>query len=138
MSWGPSWTAERIAELKDLWARHFTASQVAKKMGGITRNAVLGKLHRMNGAARPALPKAQRPKRPRRKVEYKPPSPIGELPQAVDLPADESFFACSIIELTPTTCRWPLDGDPMLYCGAQKGRGSYCVRHYRIGHRLGR
>jgi GcrA cell cycle regulator len=141
-----SWTADRIAELKQLWARHFTASQVASRMGGgVTRNAVLGKLHRENGAERAPLPKPARPKRKpaRRKVQYKPLQQELEPPlEVINLPPDQSPFACSIIELTARSCRWPLDDHPttdmpMRYCGAPMTSGSYCGRHARLAWKPG-
>ena len=41
------WTDERITELKRLWSEGFSASQIAERLGGITRNAVIGKVHRL-------------------------------------------------------------------------------------------
>jgi GcrA cell cycle regulator len=134
-----SWTSERIAKLKQLWARHFTASQVASRLGGgVTRSAVLGKLHRENGAERAPLPKPARPKRKpaRRKiVHYEPPKLSLEPIEVINLPPDQSPFACTIMELTSRSCRWPLDEHPsadMRWCGAPMSRGSYCGRHARM------
>src|SRR5690625_800180 len=42
-----SWTDERVETLKELWAEGKSASQIAKEMGGVTRNAVIGKVHRL-------------------------------------------------------------------------------------------
>ncbi len=42
-----SWTDERVEKLKELWAEGMSASQIAKTMGGVTRNAVIGKVHRL-------------------------------------------------------------------------------------------
>ena len=42
-----SWTDERVDKLKELWAEGMSASQIAKVMGGVTRNAVIGKVHRL-------------------------------------------------------------------------------------------
>lgn len=42
-----SWTDERVEKLKELWAEGKSASQIAKEMGGVTRNAVIGKVHRL-------------------------------------------------------------------------------------------
>ncbi|MEG9861308.1 MAG: GcrA family cell cycle regulator [Parvularculales bacterium] len=47
-----SWTEERVETLKELWATGLSASQIARQMGGITRNAVIGKVHRLGLAAR--------------------------------------------------------------------------------------
>ncbi len=55
-----SWTDEKVAKLKELWGKGNTASQIAEIIGGISRNAVIGKAHRLNLSAkiktRPATP----------------------------------------------------------------------------------
>ena len=54
-----SWTEEKVAKLKELWGKGNTASQIAEIIGGISRNAVIGKAHRLNLSAkiktRPAI-----------------------------------------------------------------------------------
>ena len=42
-----SWTEEKVAKLKELWGKGNTASQIAEIIGGISRNAVIGKAHRL-------------------------------------------------------------------------------------------
>ena len=42
-----SWTDERVEKLKELWTEGMSASQIAKVLGGVTRNAVIGKVHRL-------------------------------------------------------------------------------------------
>jgi GcrA cell cycle regulator len=66
-----SWTDERVSTLKKLWLDGLSASQIAKQLGGVTRNAVIGKVHRLglSGRAAPSQParpafKAPRPARP--------------------------------------------------------------------------
>lgn len=49
-----SWTDERIARLKDMWEGGSTASQIADELGGVSRNAVIGKAHRLGLKARPS------------------------------------------------------------------------------------
>jgi GcrA cell cycle regulator len=49
-----SWTDERIERLKELWTRGMTASQIADELGGVSRNAVIGKAHRLGLQARPS------------------------------------------------------------------------------------
>jgi GcrA cell cycle regulator len=65
------WTDERVETLKKLWLDGLSASQIAKQLGGVTRNAVIGKVHRLglSGRASPSQPahpvfKAPRPARP--------------------------------------------------------------------------
>ena len=57
-----SWTDERIDRLKALWSEGNTASQIADDLGGVSRNAVIGKAHRLGLAARPSPVKASEPK----------------------------------------------------------------------------
>ena len=47
-----SWTDEKVQKLKELWKKGYTASQIADALGGTTRNAVIGKAHRLNLEAR--------------------------------------------------------------------------------------
>ncbi len=49
-----SWTEERIEKLKDLWSKGMTASQIAEELGGVSRNAVIGKAHRLDLQSRPS------------------------------------------------------------------------------------
>ncbi len=62
-----SWTDERVELLKKLWADGLSASQIAAELGGITRNAVIGKVHRLglSGRAKSASSAAPRPRKPR-------------------------------------------------------------------------
>ena len=46
------WTEEKVNKLKDLWGKGQTASQIAEIIGGVTRNAVIGKAHRLNLSAK--------------------------------------------------------------------------------------
>ena len=57
-----AWTEDRVETLKKLWADGLSASQIAKQLGGVTRNAVIGKVHRLglSGRAAPSRP-ARRP-----------------------------------------------------------------------------
>ena len=72
-----AWNDERVDLLKKLWADGLSASQIAGELGGVTRNAVIGKVHRLSlsgrakpsgGAVRANRPKAPRPPRATRTV----------------------------------------------------------------------
>jgi len=71
------WTDERVETLKTLWLDGLSASQIAKQLGGVTRNAVIGKVHRLglSGRATPSQPTpvAFKPPRPARPVGVAPP-----------------------------------------------------------------
>jgi GcrA cell cycle regulator len=56
-----SWTDERIDRLKDLWSKGMTASQIADELGGVSRNAVIGKAHRLGLQSRPSPVKPNEP-----------------------------------------------------------------------------
>ena len=47
-----SWTSEKVEKLKELWSKGHTASQIAEMLGDTTRNAVIGKAHRLNLSAK--------------------------------------------------------------------------------------
>lgn len=135
-----SWTDERIDELRRLWAEGLSASQIANELGGVTRNAVIGKIHRMglSGRVKAQKPRAAAaPRRtPSRQAAVRPAAPAQPRVMAVgsaavkvverDIPAPALEAApepvavaeivpfgggVSLLELTPTSCRWPV-GDP--------------------------
>ncbi|MGC9370776.1 MAG: GcrA family cell cycle regulator [Paracoccaceae bacterium] len=95
-----SWTEERVETLKKMWAEGQSASQIAKELGGVTRNAVIGKVHRLGlsnragGGGKTAKekpsPKAEAPAaKPKAKAEPKPapaPQPAPEAAPAAAAP----------------------------------------------------
>jgi GcrA cell cycle regulator len=126
----PEWRTERLREL--MAPRNLTAQQIAIELG-ITRNAVIGKCHRLK-LPLPMRPAAapERKRKPRLKPIWKPrPAP------AVTVCAPVAG-AVSMIDLTSQTCRWPLwedDRAPRLYCGAQViTGGSYCREHSGLAY----
>ncbi len=59
-----SWTDERVETLKKMWGEGQSASQIAKELGGVTRNAVIGKVHRLGLSNRAGgAPPSQRPRK---------------------------------------------------------------------------
>jgi GcrA cell cycle regulator len=145
-----TWTDQRVTLLKQLWSEGLSASQIAGELGGITRNAVIGKVHRLglSGRAKPpsAAPRPRRPRAPShpmassafriqgntalaRLPEPEPePEPMMEL-----VPEPLSCERVTILELRECMCRWPL-GDPgredFRFCGTRTNPGaSYCAHH---------
>jgi GcrA cell cycle regulator len=135
-----SWTEERVELLKKWWAEGLSASQIAGRLGqGISRNAVIGKVHRLNlsGRAQPqrtAAPRAPRKPRepshpgrpavppslptagtaalkplPREVVAPRPTAPPE--PQPLRLIALPKGGRITILQLSDKTCKWPI-GDP--------------------------
>ena len=78
-----SWTDERIERLKDMWTRGMTASQIADELGGVSRNAVIGKAHRLGLQARPS------PVKPNEVAAAEPaePAPVAAPQASSDFPA---------------------------------------------------
>ncbi|MBD3730218.1 MAG: GcrA cell cycle regulator [Sphingomonadales bacterium] len=70
-----SWTDERIATLKKMWESGATASQIADELGGVSRNAVIGKAHRLGLKSRPSPVKPNEPKAAKKKVAAPKPAP---------------------------------------------------------------
>ena len=78
------WTEERVAELKKLWAEGHSASQIAKRLGSVTRNAVIGKVHRLglSGRATPSRPVKRPPRLARPKPQQQMPRQASAAPAA--------------------------------------------------------
>ncbi|MGF7152334.1 GcrA family cell cycle regulator [Novosphingobium gossypii] len=76
-----SWTDERIEKLTKMWEGGSTASQIADELGGVSRNAVIGKAHRLGLKARPSPVKAnEKPARPAAPAAPKKPKPADTVP----------------------------------------------------------
>ena len=91
-----SWTDERVELLKTMWGEGKSASQIAKELGGVTRNAVIGKVHRLGLSNRSAPSKATKEKAPAKEAAAKPaakptkeaaPEPKKEAAPAAEKPA---------------------------------------------------
>lgn len=121
------WPADRIEQLKGLWERGFSGSQIAAEMGGLTRNAVIGKAHRL-GLSKRITTKA----RPYIRKRLMPTAMAKDQPEFRDEPvrlADEP----DIIAVGKNQCRWPVgvcEYDRHLFCGHVTPSGaSYCGFH---------
>jgi GcrA cell cycle regulator len=91
-----SWTDERIERLRDMWTRGMTASQIAEELGAVSRNAVIGKAHRLGLQSRPSPVKPNEPA-PAARAEAAPepaqPEATSDFPAttALDVPGDPPF-----------------------------------------------
>ncbi|MEN2494640.1 MAG: hypothetical protein TECD_00544 [Hyphomicrobiaceae bacterium hypho_1] len=148
-----SWTDERVELLKKYWSEGLSASQIAGRLGGITRNAVIGKVHRLGLSGRTTTNRLKS-SRPRRQVvttkrvnKAKLPKPenfmlksfydrIGDAEpysaptEDIEIPIEERK---SLQDLTENSCRWPI-GDPQTpefhFCNAERVPGlPYCEHH---------
>lgn len=151
------WSDERIAQLKSLNDQGMSATQIAVIMGGISRNAVIGKIHRLK-LKRVERTRAQRKADARRGIETlrkrraeeapKPAKPRavkpgGPPPKPWHMPASAAEVAeiipsnlKTLLDLEENDCRWPYGhvGTPGFgFCGKRKQPGiSYCTSHARI------
>src|SRR5262245_10645428 len=131
------WTAERVELLPLLWAEGLSASQIAAQLkGGITRSAVIGKVHRLKLPGRePRKPAQRKPYRRRANGVPKPPTPPPrpmppEPPQPQ--PGAPHMRSLPLFKLKPQHCRWPLGGmldPPRLFCAADTQGEVYCPFH---------
>ena len=88
-----SWTEERIDRLKAMWTKGATASQIAEELGGVSRNAVIGKAHRLGLESRPSPVKAgeEKDKKPKAAPAPKAPKPVAAKP--APSPVESKFQA---------------------------------------------
>lgn len=156
-----NWTEERVEQLRKLWADGLSASQIAAQLGNVSRNAVIGKVHRLKlssrGRSTAAAPRAKKPaaastatkstksSAPMRTMT----STVGNTalkiaydtePVARHRPMENVVVPMSrklhLVELTERTCKWP-NGDPLTesfsFCGVDSAdTGPYCQYHSRI------
>lgn len=140
-----AWTDERVELLKTLWAEGLSAAQIANKMGGVTRNAVIGKVHRLglSGRATPAKPQrgcAPNVERKETVVAVKPARPeiksVIPEPEAIAPLVLDTGDKTTVNTIKNNMCKWPI-GDPAKddfhFCGQPSLTGkSYCTHHARM------
>lgn len=144
-----SWTEERTNLAVTLWNDGLSASQIAKRLGGVSRNAVIGKVHRLGLSARAA------PSRPAAKAlktvkATKPPkhdhanalyfgSGKRQAPKAAEpiIERWERAGGATILTLANHMCKWPI-GDPssaaFTFCGGRRETGPYCHQHAQVAY----
>jgi GcrA cell cycle regulator len=128
------WTDERIEALRALWMQGFTASQIAERLGGVSRNAVIGKAHRLGLSARPSPIKRETARTlPMRRAPAAPPPPAPMPAAAMPPQPPVQRAAPAPVPGSSKSCMWPL-GDPKQpdfhFCGAPAEPGRpYCSQH---------
>ena len=157
-----SWTDERVELLRQLWLDGKSASQISAQLGhGVTRNAVIGKVHRLGLAGRAKAPSstasppraASAPRMSPRPASSGAPRTAVRGATALALAAEPMLdtrpvfqeddvvvpmsLRVTIIDLKEAMCRWPL-GDPtsadFRYCGSPAASGPYCVHHGKLAY----
>lgn len=157
---GVTWTDERVELLKKLWSDGLSASQIATELGNVTRNAVIGKVHRLGLSGRakdkPTSSAAPRPRKaartPSAPTPLAPPAPRNNvviapitarpveiaLEEEQDVAFDEDVAIpmserVTIMDLRESMCRWPM-GDPtkpeFRFCGARSITGLPYCTHH--------
>jgi GcrA cell cycle regulator len=127
------WTDEAIARLMALWGVGFSASECGKRLG-VSRNAVIGKVHRLGlsgkyrrpreGRRRMTKPRIRENKRP-----LPPPTPY-QAPPPAEEPRRGSF---DLLDLKLGQCRYPHGDRPFRFCGAPVVDGyPYCREHAEL------
>src|SRR5690348_13131992 len=157
-----AWTDEIVEQLKQHWTDGKSASQIASLLGnGVTRNAVIGKVHRLGLASRAKTPStaASRPRRLAPPVHraagprlssaahrvVRGATALAIAPEALSEAAEPEFesvvvpmsLKVTIVELKESMCRWPL-GDPasseFRYCGSPTASRPYCAYHASLAY----
>lgn len=103
------WTTEAVERLKQLWAEGVTAREIGEQLGGVSRNAVIGKAHRLGLSSKTKKQSAEQPQR------------------------------TTGMDLTERMCRWPIghpgDAD-FRFCGATRiANRPYCAQHCNVAYR---
>ena len=134
-----SWTDEKVNKLKNLWGKGQTASQIASIIGGVSRNAVIGKAHRLNLSSKI---KTRTSKQSNKGYEKNLDSQLklrGKRSKFKSLILDKNFEPAknlSLEELTETTCKY-MEANPnekdASFCGRKTiEKFSYCPLHLMI------
>ncbi len=133
-----SWTEEREQKLRKLWEKGYTASQIAEMLGGsTTRNAVIGKAHRLKLAARVVSKHSKSPKKQAATSGLnKQEGYISKKSRFKSVLLDKNFEVENpkkLEELSDKNCRWPMghpDEENFYFCGRNPVEGfSYCKLH---------
>src|SRR5437762_9517937 len=151
-----TWSDDRVEQLKKLWESGLSASQIAAELGNVTRNAVIGKVHRLGLSGRAKSPSSaaprQRKARPAAQQMMRVARPVSRgntaLAHAFDMELEPDPVAfdnvvpmsqrLTLLELNEATCHWPV-GDPsspeFFFCGGKALSGlPYCAHHSRVAY----
>ena len=150
-----TWSDDRVEQLKKLWEGGLSASQIAAELGNVTRNAVIGKVHRLGLSGRAKSPSSAAPRqRKARPAQHmmRVSRPVSRgntaLAHAFEVEMEPDPIAydnvvpmgqrLSLLELNEATCHWPI-GDPssseFFFCGGKALTSlPYCAHHSRIAY----
>jgi GcrA cell cycle regulator len=150
-----TWPHNRVEQLKKLWEAGLSASQIAAELGNVSRNAVIGKVHRLGLSGRgkslsSAAPRRRKAHPAQHTMRVTRPIARGNtaLAQAFEVEAEPDPVTSdnvipmsqrlSLLELNEATCHWPI-GDPLspdfFFCGRKVLTGlPYCAQHSRVAY----
>ena len=157
-----NWTDERVELLRKLWSEGLSASQIAAQLGSVTRNAVIGKVHRLKlssrGRTTVAAPRQKKAASSAgaNKTATRAPTVTRSITTSIGATALQTQFEVEpvvryrpaqdvvvpisrrlqLVQLSERTCKWP-NGDPLTedfsFCGTDTAdTGPYCTYHSRI------
>ena len=131
-----SWTPEKVEKLKNLWTKGHTASQISEMIGETTRNAVIGKAHRLKLEARAPSKNQNSSNKNEYKQAKRSPQPMSRKSKFQSILLDKNFEPekpTSLENLTESTCKWPTghpDEENFYFCGrSPEGAFPYCKLH---------
>jgi GcrA cell cycle regulator len=132
-----SWNEKKVEKLKELWGKGNTANEIAQIIGGLSRNAVIGKAHRLNLSAKIKTRAATSNKNFENSIEQKNPNlKRGRKSKFKSLIIEKNFEPENpkqLEELDETSCKWPIghpDEDLFYFCGRSSLKDfSYCKLH---------
>ena len=131
-----SWTEEKVGKLKELWGKGKTASQIAEIIGGVSRNAVIGKAHRLNLSAKiktRAKSANQNFKSNNEDLKIKSDRSKNKFKSLIIEKDFEPENPKQLEELDDTSCKWPIghpDEKTFYFCGRSSLKDfSYCKLH---------
>ena len=130
-----SWTEEKVAKLKELWGKGNTASQIAEIIGGVSRNAVIGKAHRLNLSAKIKTRQSVQVNKDFNSISTNK-QKISRKSKFKSLIIEKDFEPENpkqLEELSENCCKWPI-GHPneksFYFCGRSSLKDfSYCKLH---------
>ena len=134
-----SWTDEKVSKLKELWGKGQTASQIAEIIGGVTRNAVIGKAHRLNLSIKIKPRNSVQINKNSSKISDREIKLRGKRGKFKSLLLNNDFEPAknlSLEELTEDTCKY-MEGHPdeksSSFCGRKNvEKFSYCPLHLMV------
>ena len=134
-----SWTQEKVNKLKELWGKGSTASQIADIIGGVSRNAVIGKAHRLNLSQKIKTKSSIQQAKTITKQNLSETKFRGRRSKFKSLILDKNFEPAknlTLEELTEDTCKY-MEGNPnereARFCGRKNvEKFSYCPLHLMI------